>query len=112
MNTFDYYKEFASAVTICDVEGMIIYMNDKAALTFEKWGGKDLVGKSLFNCHNPKSRSIIQEIIKTGMSNTYTIDKNGEKKMIHQAPWFKDGIVAGVIEMSIVLPNNMPHYQR
>ena len=42
----------------------------------------------------------------------YTITKNGRKKMIYQTPWRIDGQVKGLVEISFVLPDEMPHYDR
>lgn len=109
---FDYLKEFPSAVTVCDLNFDILYMNDKSLATFEKWGGEKLVGKNLFNCHKTSSQEKMKEIIATGIANSYTILKNGQKKLIHQSPWYKDGKIAGLIEISIVLPDEMPHFVR
>ena len=47
------------AVTVCDKEGVILYMNDKAKETFGSH--RDLIGKSLIPCHNERSRAIIAE---------------------------------------------------
>ncbi len=106
---FDYFSELDSAVTICDAEGIIVYMNQKAESTFGKWGGRALIGKSLFHCHNEQSGQIIRQILASGQPNTYTIEKQGQKKLIHQAPWKHEGKIAGLIEISIVLPADMPH---
>jgi transcriptional regulator with PAS, ATPase and Fis domain len=112
MESNKYWDEYPSAVTICDTEGIIVYMNNQATATFEKWGGVQLVGKSLFDCHNPRSAEIIKNLMKNGQTNTYSITKNGIKKLIHQSPWFNDGRIAGLIEISVVLPENMPHHNR
>ena len=52
-----------AAVVICDLEHTIIYMNPVAIERYAKWGGKDLMGKSLMNCHNEKSREMIEKVI-------------------------------------------------
>ncbi|MEI7596089.1 MAG: PAS domain-containing protein [Bacteroidota bacterium] len=108
----DWAKEFNSAVTVCNTNGIILYMNKKAGKTFEKWGGIELIGKSLFDCHNDHSVAKIKELIATEKSNSYTIEKNGVKKLIHQAPWFKDGKCAGLVEISIEIPFDMSHFVR
>ena len=41
----DWAKEMNCAVTVCDTEGVILYMNDKAKETFASHG--DLVGQNL-----------------------------------------------------------------
>ena len=52
-----------AAVVICDLAHTIIYMNPAAIERYEKWGGKDLMGKSLLDCHNEKSREMIQKVL-------------------------------------------------
>ena len=106
----DWAKEMNCAVTVCDKEGVILYMNDKAKETFAKHG--DLIGKSLIPCHNENSRAIIAKLLETGGTNAYTIQKNGQKKMIYQTAWKVDGVVAGLVEISMVISEEMPHYIR
>ena len=106
----DWAKGMNCAVTVCDKEGVILYMNDKAKETFAKHG--DLIGKSLIPCHNENSRAIIAKLLETGGTNSYTIQKNGQKKMIYQTAWKEDGVVAGLVEMSMVIQEEMPHYIR
>ena len=106
----DWAKEMNCAVTVCDTEGIILYMNDKAKATFAKHG--DLVGKSLMDCHNDRSKEIIRQLLATGGSNAYTIEKEGLRKMIYQTAWRIDGSVAGLVEISMVIPADMPHYVR
>ena len=52
-----------AAVVICDLEHTIIYMNPAAIQRYEKWGGKALLGKSLLDCHNEKSRELIHKVL-------------------------------------------------
>ena len=106
----DWAKELNCAVTVCDTEGIIIYMNDKSKETFSSYG--NLVGKSLIPCHNENSKKMITRLLETGGTNVYTIDKKGQKKMIYQTVWKQNGKVAGLVELSIVLPDDMPHYIR
>ena len=54
----------------------------------------------------------IDELLLTGGTNVYTIDKQGIKKMIYQTAWFKDGVIAGLVEISMEIPTEMPHYVR
>ena len=105
-------KEFPAAITVCDVEGIITEMNDKAVSTFAKYGGAELIGKSLYDYHPEHCNVLIRKMLATGETHSYTIEKDGQKKLIHQQPWFIDGNIAGVVEMSIVLPVEMPHYVR
>lgn len=51
-------------------------------------------------------------MLATGGSNAYTITKAGQRKMIYQTPWRADGHIAGMVEISMVIPDEMPHYDR
>ena len=110
-DSFDWIKELPYAVTVSDKEGIIILMNDRAAKTFEKYGD-NLVGRSLFEFHGEHSANMIRQMLSEGTANSYTIEKAGEKKLIHQSPWFQNREVAGLVELSIVLPSEMPHFVR
>ena len=106
----DWAKEMNCAVTVCDTDGVILYMNDKAKETFASHG--DLVGKNLMGCHNDRSKEIIRSLLATGGSNAYTIEKNGLRKMINQTACKQHGQVAGLVEISMIIPTDMPHYVR
>lgn len=62
--------------------------------------------------HYERSREIIRGLLDTGASNAYTIEKEGVRKMIYQTAWKVDGRVAGLVEISMVIPSDMPHYIR
>lgn len=111
-NKQDWMKEFPSAITVCDINGTIVYMNDKSCRTFEKDGGKNLIGKSLYDCHPKSASDKIKEFMDKRISNSYTIEKNGIKKIIHQSPWYNDGVFSGMVELSIEIPFDMPHFVR
>ncbi|MDE6853421.1 MAG: PAS domain-containing protein [Muribaculaceae bacterium] len=101
------------AVTVCDADGTIIYMNERSRETFAARGGAALIGRSLIPYHNERSQSIIRHMLATGESNCYTIEKHGVRKMIYQTPWRDvSGAVAGLVEISMVIPEEMPHYVR
>jgi transcriptional regulator with PAS, ATPase and Fis domain len=108
----NWIKEFPSAVTVCDSQGIIIEMNDKAAKSFQEDGGYELIGKNLLECHPEPSRTKLKELLETQTKNVYTIEKNGIKKLIYQVPWFKDGRYSGLVEMSLEIPFEMPHFVR
>lgn len=108
----EWIKEFPGAITVCDPEGTIVAMNDRAIQTFEKYGGAKLIGTSLYGCH-PESASIkIKKIIETRATNCYTIEKQGVKKLIYQTPWHREGTFMGLVELSLEIPSEMPHFVR
>ncbi len=105
-------KEFPGAVTVCDPQGIILEMNDKAARTFEKDGGRLLIGKNLLDCHPEPARTQLAGMLRERKANIYTIEKNGVKKLIYQTPWTANGKYAGFIELSLEIPVEMPHFVR
>jgi transcriptional regulator with PAS, ATPase and Fis domain len=112
MNGINWAEELGVAITVSDRSGNIVYMNEKSAATFATQGGKTLEGSSLRECHKPESWQKICQILDTGKANCYTIEKKGVKKMIYQAPWFENGSVAGLVELSIEIPFTMDHFIR
>ena len=109
---FDWFNGIPVAITISDLNGNILEMNDAAAAVFEKSGGKALIGKALADCHNENSIIIMDQLLSGKQTNVYTIEKNGRKKLIFQCPWMKEGKVAGLIEFSMVVPFEMKHFIR
>lgn len=62
-----YFKSIIDAdnqpVVICNLENEIIYMNPVAVKRYEKRGGASLVGRNIFDCHNPQSVRKMQEVV-------------------------------------------------
>ncbi len=108
----DWIKDFPAAITVCDTDGIILEMNAKACATFASEGGAALIGTSLYACHNPHSVAAIKEMLATGGKNVYTIEKRGVKKLIYQHPWYQDGQIAGLVEISLEIPQTMAHHVR
>jgi transcriptional regulator with PAS, ATPase and Fis domain len=105
-------KEFPAAITVVGSDGIILEMNDKAARTFASDGGLALIGKNVLDCHPDPARGKLERLMDGRWTNVYTIEKNGIKKLIYQAPWFKDGQYAGFIEFAFEIPFEMPHFIR
>jgi transcriptional regulator with PAS, ATPase and Fis domain len=104
--------EFPGAVTVCDPDGYILYMNDKSAQTFAAEGGRDLIGTNLLDCHPAAARLKFEQMLQSRQKNVYTIEKNGIKKLIYQSPWFERGEYRGFVELSLEIPFEMPHFIR
>jgi transcriptional regulator with PAS, ATPase and Fis domain len=105
-------KSFSGAITVCDANGVILEMNDTAIDSFKNDGGEKLIGTSLLNCHPEPARSQLEEMLRTQRQNSYTIEKNGVKKLIYQTPWYDNGHYSGFVEISLPLPFAMPHFIR
>lgn len=76
MSDHEWIKEFPAAITVCDTEGIILEMNDKAAKTFEKDGGYKLIGANMFDCHPDPARGKVERLFAAHEKNSYTIEKN------------------------------------
>ena len=104
--------EFPGAVIVCDAQGVILYLNQRAIKTYDKYGGKKLIGRSLMDCHPAPARTKLKTLLKKKASNAYTIEKNGVKKLIYQSPWYEKGRFKGLVELSLEIPFEMPHFIR
>jgi transcriptional regulator with PAS, ATPase and Fis domain len=107
-DSINWARELPAAVTVCDRNGVILEMNDKAKSTFTG----DFVGRNVLDCHPEPARAKLAELLATGKNNVYTIEKNGIRKLIYQSPWFRDGQFAGLVEISLELPKSVPHFRR
>lgn len=112
MSDHAWIKEFPGAVTVCDPNGILLEMNDKAARSFEKDGGMALIGKNMLDCHPEQARTKTERLLAAREKNVYTIEKNGIKKLIFQSPWYKNGQYAGFVELSLEIPFELPHFVR
>jgi PAS domain S-box-containing protein len=112
MGTESWIEGMPAAITVTDSSGTIIAMNARSRETFAGDGGGALIGRSIFDCHPEPSRTKLQELYERRETNSYTIEKNGKKKIIHQIPWFEEGVFGGLIEISIPIPESLPHFKR
>jgi transcriptional regulator with PAS, ATPase and Fis domain len=112
MRSKTWFKHFPGAITITDENAIIVEMNDASAETFNKDGGFDLIGQSVIDCHPKSVQDKVRELYQSQSPNAYTIEKDGKKKLIYQTPFFEDGKLAGVVEMSLPLPDSLPHFNR
>lgn len=107
----EWSDEYPGAITVCDAAGIILYMNRKAVKVLTG-DGPSVIGKNVLDCHPEPARSKLAEMLKTQTPNTYTIEKNGIKKLIHQSPWYQNGQYMGFVELSIEIPFQMAHFVR
>ncbi len=108
MNAHDWIKEFPAAINVCDKNGNLLELNDKAVKLFENVGGEKLIGTNILNCHDEHSRNKFEEMLKKPTVNYYLSEKNGNKKFIYQSPWYKDGAFMGYTEFVIEIPFDIP----
>ena len=69
-------------------------------------------------CHPAPAKTKLKGLLEHQQLNAYTIEKtltdgSKVKKLIYQTPWWKeDGSFGGLIEYSIEIPFEMPHFVR
>jgi hypothetical protein len=112
MSAHQWVQEFPGAITVCNPEGIILEMNDRAITIFQKRGGAQLLGSNLFDCHPEPARSKLKQLMDQRQPNTYTIEKKGIKYLIHQTPWYVHGQYKGFVEIGIELPASIQHFVR
>ena len=76
------------AVVICNLRHEIIYMNPAAQQRYAKHGGNELVGKSIFDCHNAESAEKIERTVSWFSESTdnniiYTYHNEKENKDVY-----------------------------
>lgn len=108
----NWMDEFSGAITVCNREGIIVYMNDFSINQFQKYGGSSLLGTNLLDCHPEPSKTKLRDMLKNPVENTYSTEKNGVKKIITQRPWLQNGEFCGVVELSFKLPADMAAHIR
>lgn len=112
MAAFEWVREFPAAITVCDPAGIILEMNERSIATFASDGGAGLIGRNVLDCHPEPSRTQLAGLLASGQSNAYTIEKNGVRKLIYQSPWYEAGEYRGFVELSLVIPAELPHRVR
>jgi hypothetical protein len=105
-------QAFPASITVCDVDGVILEMNDGSIKEFKKYGGADLIGKNLIDCHSKVSGVKLKEMLATQQPNIYSIEKHGKKQLVYQHPWYKDGVYSGFVEIILTLPQEVPNFNR
>jgi hypothetical protein len=112
MDSRSWWMEFPGAVTVCDRDGVILEMNEKARSVFAADGGAALLGTNVLDCHPEPARTKLRSMLEEGRANVYTIEKGGVHKLIYQAPWYEAGVYGGFVELALEIPAAMPHFLR
>ncbi len=108
----DYFEEVDVAVTVCAKDGTILDMNGKSRKTNLRPGQESILGQNVLDCHPEPARSLLEDMLRNPRTNVYTVEKEGLKKLIFQTPWYDEGEYAGFMELSMVLPEIIPHRVR
>ncbi len=108
----DWASGLEVAITVTDAEGVILEMNPASIATFGASGGAALVGTQLRACHPASAVLKLDRLYQGQQANHYTIRKAGRRKIIHQLPWYQEGRFAGLVELSIPIPDELPEFLR
>ncbi|MBR1767015.1 MAG: PAS domain-containing protein [Bacteroidales bacterium] len=104
------------AITVCDAEGNVLDMNQRSADVNSH--GHKIIGNNLMDCHPEPAKTKLKGLLAHQEQNIYSIEKTNTdgskvKKLIYQTPWYKeDGSFGGLVEYSLEIPFDMPHFVR
>jgi transcriptional regulator with PAS, ATPase and Fis domain len=112
MPTDNWTNQVAIAVTVTDANGIITEMNLASIVTFAADGGARLIGSDVLACHPEPARTQLASMYQARQPNHYTIRKNGQRKIIHQLPLMSEGVFQGYVEISVPIPDELPHFDR
>lgn len=92
-----------SAIVICDLNHEIIYMNPAAVSNYVKWGGANLIGQSLLECHNPESVDKIKKVVEWFAQSSehnivYTFYNEKQNKDVYMVALREKGKLIGYYE--------------
>lgn len=99
MELLPYFKSVVDQdrcpVVLCDLNHTVLYMNPAAGLRYAQRGGMALVGKSLLDCHGPKSNEMIERVVEwfqadQGHNLIYTFRNDRENKDVYMVA-LRDG---------------------
>ncbi len=100
---FDYFKSVPFSVTVCNLEGIVVYMNDASKYEYAADGGAELIGKSLIDCHPEPARSKLMALLEKPVENSYVSRSGPRPLFIYDVPWIEDGLPLGIIELLLPL---------
>lgn len=112
MSDLDWADDLEISVMATDEHGVITYMNAFAERANQDAGGAKLIGASLFACHPERSLARVHELYQAPGPSHYTVARSGRRKIIHHLPRYRDGRFAGVVEISVPIPAELPHFER
>ncbi len=108
MELFPFFKsiidEDKNPIVICNLDHIIVYANPAACAAYERHGGEALLGKNVMDCHDNKSKMLIQIVvdwfakdIKNNRTHTF-FEKDKNKDIYMVALRDDDGNLIGYYE--------------
>lgn len=112
MACVDWIEEFGARIMVCDRDGVVVQANARAKEAYARDAGGELVGSNALDCHPSAARAKLEGLLAAGGTNVYTIEKRGVRKLVYQAPWRENGELRGLVELSLEIPWDLPHFKR
>lgn len=100
-------NSFPAEIIVCDPDGNIVEMNQKAILLYQEEGGEAMVGRNIFDHHEEPSRSQVKSVVNQRKTTIYTAEQGGNKKLVCIAPWFQQDEYAGFTLLVLDLPAHL-----
>lgn len=88
-------------IVFVDENHIITYMNSAGIEKYKERGGRNLIGKSIFDCHNENSNKIIKEVfeeLQNGLDEKYISTNNKNEKYFIRAVRDVNGKLLGYFE--------------
>jgi len=108
----EWLRSFPGSLTVTDATGVILFMNEESARYYARFGGADLVGTNMLDCHPEPSRTTVEQMLANPGTNVYTTEKAGRRRLVYHTTWYDRGDPAGLVELILELPHAMEHFVR
>ena len=110
MSNHRWVKEFTGAAIVCDKDGTILELNDRALAFNAEQGGSKLIGSNAVDCHSAATKEAARQLLETGSTHMGLIEmENGQQFITYYAPWFQDGEYTGLVELILEVPPQDSH---
>jgi hypothetical protein len=100
---------YPAEIMVCDQDGMVLEMSDISVGIYEKEGGRNMIGRNVFDHHEEPAKSQMMNVVKQKRHVMYTTEKDGLKKLVSIAPWYEEGAYAGFALIVLDLPERLPN---
>ena len=94
-----------AAIVICDTDHIIRYMNPAAIARYEKFGGANMVGGSILDCHPEPIRKIMIEILEW-------FQQSPENNMVFEGPGTKENKDVYTVALRDADKNVIGYYEK
>ena len=108
----EWVQTYPAEIMVCDAVGTILEMSDTAIRIYEEEGGAALIGRNVFDHHAEIPRKRITAVVKKRSHFIYTTEKDGLKKLVSIAPWYREGEYAGFALIVLDLPKTLPNINK